>query len=777
MIKVSLRKKFTKTICLALSVIYLLLGTCVLVSCNLGEEEEKGSPNLSYSEYSKVDYEPNHTSDSRILTYVSSETGLDDFLNEYRERHMRYNDNQIHSYPVGAGSTAWKEWEAMIGSWWDASAANGTLSSTYATKDLVTDWLLNPKQDNQGYVWTDDGDTLSSWAMGWEFPNAVDTGGTVFDFSEGYNDFTLYGDGATGGIIDSKFHINLQEASYVEFISPVFEQSAIIAPFLQMNFSLSITAGALDDVYIYYTTEESNSWSEDKKVSFSDDCTTGYQIENTVEGGFFFPMYLQDEWGESRTNWITRIKVVYIAEESVTGDIDISYIATDYDDRLALNVCNYILAAKSVLEYAQDSSLLEYLLPFARKAINFLYYQLNGESGLVSTEYFVGHDNTGLHLSGTGLGDGYWDVLSFPDVNMYVNLSWYNSICAMEYLENMALDRGISIDAVTTVNAEMDGTDTYCLTADKLASLRVECAEQFRSEFWNEKTGRFHAGKISGTTIQDHGYLMFNEQAIALGLATDEQTDSILEWINGERTVSGDSSIGSDIYYYEFAPRFNTAEIGSDFYWGYSASFGGNVQNGGTALHLAYYDLVAQSAEGADQAYGRLQTIQAWYEKVKAAGGTGWNFYRAYYDNTTIALQGGSSSGVIGLDYEFLEAALLLKAIPDVFFGLSAEYDNTLVLQPSMPSNVDWWTMENITFSGYYCDLTASQYFVQVSSVEEMYDGSAQSGANIRLILPEPSFDYEVYIDGAATTDFIVEDGLIIYVCNFGNVRLEITDK
>ncbi len=728
--------------------------------------------------YKPDSYTPVHGSADRLITFSSSDSTLDAFLNEYRERHMRYSENRIHTHPVGAGSTAWKEWESMVGSWWDASADYGTMDSFYATKDLVTDWLLAPKQDNQGYVWVDDGAALGSWGMGWEFPNATKDGGVVYDFTNDEQGYTASGSGVTSWWESSRFNVRAESASELTVTSPQIEINPLTAPFMKLNFYyVGNGSDRIEDIYLYYKTQNDSDWSEERRVSFSEDCTTGFQIgsSSVLEGGYFFPMYLSEDWGwgDSRP-YITQIKLVVKGESTFSGTLSIDYISTDFDDRHAINPCNYIIAAKNVCEYAQDASLLEHMLPYARKAMNFLCNQLQGSEGLISTEYFMGHDNTGLKAFGTGIGNGYWDVLAFPDVNLYTNLSYYNALVAMTYLENMADYYGIDVGTVTTVNGDMNGTDTYSLDADSLAELTETCLSRFRSEFWNERTGRFHAGTRSDGTVQDNGYLMFNQQAIAAGIPTEQQTESIMSWINGERTVAGDRSQGEDIYRYEFAPRFNTVDISTDFYWGYSASFNGNVQNGGTALHLAYYDLVAQSAVSTQNAYSRLKTIQTWFEKVKAAGGEGWNFYRAYYDKLQIGVQGGGSSGVIGLDYEFLEAALLISAIPDAFFGMSANYDNTLVFQPNMPEQLDYWKMENVTYAGNYCDVAIGRYFIQLSDVTEIALGTAKSGSKAEFRLREPGFAYKVCIDGAETDQYTVENGRIVVRTELKNVRVEV---
>lgn len=740
-------------------------------------------PSPPTEEYYEYDYDAKHESSDRMLRFYSSDSGLDAFLNDYRERHMRDTEDRIHTHPVGAGSSAWKEWESMIGSWWDASPVNGTMSEFYSTKKWVTDWLKSPRQDKQGYVWADEGNAVDSWGMGWQFPSYKDGGqGWIFD-TEGDTEGWSANSGVRLNVSGSLLRAETSSAvSKIELTSPVFNCSTTSMPFLQMNFAYNGKDSAfIDDLYVYYKTDKSeDEWSEDRKAAFSDFCTTGFEIgENDVNRqGFFFPMYLLKDWGWNNETSITQLKLVLQSESSKTfqGTISFDYITSDYDDRQALNPCNYIIAAKEICEFSQDEALLAQILPNARKAMNFLLEPLQGKNGLISTQYLVGHENDGLKGFGMGIGNGYWDVLAFPTVNLYCNISYYNALKAMSYLEGMAEHYNVSVPQVLTVGTDMKSSVVYGETSESLQSLSEKCKQSIQTTFWNEKTGRFHVGvRDFYEEIQDHGYLMFNEQVLASGIATEEQAKSVMQWINGERTVESDDSKGADIYYYEFAPRFNTAEIGSDFTWQYSAMFNGNVQNGGTALQLAYYDLVAQASVDKNASYNRLKNTQKWYEKVKAAGGKGWDFYHKYYDNyTNIGIQGGPSSGTIGVDYEFLEAALLFVAVPDAYFGLDTRCDNTLVLTPALPDAMKFWKMENLTFSGYYYDVSVGQYFVQVSGVNDYTEGSGSKDAALEIRMREPSFNYEVYLNGNKTTDYRTENGKIVLNVGFGNVKTEI---
>lgn len=746
--------------------------------------------------YKEYNYNVSHSSTDRFVYFESSDAGLDDVINDYIDRHMRDNpETAVGDQKVGYSTrAAWREWDSLIGGWWDASAANGTMSTLGATNDMVNAWLdfdTPPTYssyasliDNQGYVWGEDNISLDSWGMGWEFPSYSNGGGKAWGFSgkAEANDWTLESDGSVSySVTASKYKIVADGAvNEISLTTTNFNVPAVYTPFLRVGFSFTGSGSySIDDLYIEWQTSDSASWSEDKCVKFSDFCTRGFEIgsDNVAQKDYVFPMYLNENWGAdfSAKRTITALRITLKGSTSFKGTLSYDYIASEFDDRQPLNNCNYILAAKNNLEFSRDAELLKKVLPTARKAMNFLLNTLDGKSGLISTEYLVGHFSDGMHAAGTGIGDGYWDVDAFPTVNLYCNVSFYNALVAMRYLETMASSMGIAFEEATTVNAQMNGTDTYTrATADGLEDLIALCKSRIQTEFWNEETGRFHVGKYDGYDgVQDHGYVMFNEQVLAAGLATEAQEKSVLAWINGERIVDGDDSTGEDIWYYEFAPRFNTQDIGGDFVWLYSCPWNGNVQNGGTALHLTYYDILAQNRGGADAAFASLKKIQAWYEKVWLAGGTGKNFYREYYATTGIGLQGGGTAGLVGVDYEFLEAALLFRAIPDVFFGMSTLADGSLCFSPNLAGAMDWWRIENCVYAGYYYDVSVGQYFLQISGVGEYSEGSG-ADVKLRVAFPEPLFPYTVWVDGVATDDYTVQNGQVTISLPFGNAKVEI---
>lgn len=50
---------------------------------------------------------------SNMLKFSSSDKSLDDFLNDYLHRHLRYDEKRIGGLPLGDSVMFNKEWEAM----------------------------------------------------------------------------------------------------------------------------------------------------------------------------------------------------------------------------------------------------------------------------------------------------------------------------------------------------------------------------------------------------------------------------------------------------------------------------------------------------------------------------------------------------------------------------------------------------------------------------------------------------------------------------------------
>jgi hypothetical protein len=205
------------------------------------------------------------------------------------------------------------------------------------------------------------------------------------------------------------------------------------------------------------------------------------------------------------------------------------------------------------------------------------------------------------------------------------------------------------------------------------ADLRTHAADVKRvagQRFWNEKTGRFVSAIDRDGVAHEYGFTFLNTEAIYHRFATDGQAKSILAWLEGERTVAGDTSSGDDIYHFRFGPRSTTRRTTDYYFWAWSnpesIPWGGQVQDGGAVLGWSYHDLMARlSTRGPDDAWKRLSEILSWFDDTQRAGG-----YRAYYaDGKHGTLQGAGTAGGLGLDAEFVESVLVPQVMLYGFLG------------------------------------------------------------------------------------------------------------
>ena len=248
--------------------------------------------------------------------------------------------------------------------------------------------------------------------------------------------------------------------------------------------------------------------------------------------------------------------------------------------------------------------------------------------------------------------------------------------------------------------------------AEMFVSLKRIAGERF----WNEKTGRFVAAIDREGVAHDYGYTFLNTEAIYHGFATDDQAKSILAWIEGERTVAGDTSTGADIYQFRFGPRSTTRRNVDYYFWGWSAPesipWGGQVQDGGAVLGWSYHDLMARlRTRGPDDAWRRLREIVAWFDDVQSEGG-----YRAYYrESARGTLQGSNTAGGLGMDAEFVESVLVPQVMLRGFLGFEPTPQG-FRLNPRLPE--DWPSLEirGIHFHDAVLNVAASRDDITITA-------------------------------------------------------------
>ncbi len=810
-----MRKIKTLTVCIALASVFGLSG-CV-----------------GNSAYTLGDYTYEKTSDE-LLTFESSDSGLDFFLNDYFKRHVGYVDEdgvdwKVTSVKAGVNARDffYQEWNSLA--FYYFNSFDGLETDRL---NGIRSRLASIPVDNYGNVWASDDNTRDALqdltnaqiqSLGWPFPatTAEYTGGraTSWDFngndqsdwSSNISAVVEVGSGLFAGTTET-------EQTSVEFVSPLLDGKngmfpiyTQYCPILELDLRMyTQDYKNIDDIYIWYKNDASESWSEEKRVSVGEEGFLDYAFTSVYEHILYLPMYAQDGWSSDAKKTISQIKVEVKAKDGTTlsGKFGLNYVHSSFDTRHTNNNTLFISSLRLDYDYTGDVEFLKENIVKARKAMNFFMQMYDPQRHLNNQAYLYGHDgDKGRPIDmlyqkvANSLTNGYWDIMFMPQYDFQSNVYFYKALVDMAYLESVveqwdeSVDKSLSTvktatrkQGYSTADYTYDSKSLQAIANDVLSALRQETNDQTHTGFFDRETGRFIAGYDVYGTKYDYGYTAWNMEAVVAGVASDEQAKSIMDWISGRRIVESDrgteeqaGSVGEDIYFYELAPRTitkNEKGLYNGVYDEINHVYGTQqCQFGGAIMYTSYYDLRARmSVYGAEDAFSRLKGIQSWYEKVYAYSVENnvkkQDFYWDYYESTGYTSQcswrTGGVGGTIGIEGEFLESLLPVAAVPYAFFGLQGGGD-VLTVSPELPESLSYWKMENLAFNFVKYDLTALHNAISINSVR----GDA-TGLQVRLELSEPSSNYSVYVNGRKTSDYTVEDGKVIVIVPFTSVTVEV---
>ncbi|NBS78485.1 hypothetical protein EBS57_01415 [bacterium] len=326
-----------------------------------------------------------------------------------------------------------------------------------------------------------------------------------------------------------------------------------------------------------------------------------------------------------------------------------------------------------------DSKTGETILAKARRAMDYQLEDLGGWSGLVT---YPGEEADGTPRS---RGTNYWDIWLFGHECAYGNALFYESLGAMVELEEA-----------------LGETKRAKVLRDLLPVVR----ERYQQTFWNAETGRM-AGWVDreGRKV-DYGFTFVNAMALAMGLPTEAQADSILAWLDGKREVAGDTSKGADIYHFGFVARANTldafgAAVSPVQTWngaldlgpGGNGAYGEQIQNGGGIFYVSYYDLHGRRRHGGEAAVRPLR------EKILA------EVARDQLRRRPANAQG--SAHVLGLLREFPESGLVPYFFVDGILGVEPVAAG-LRVSPLLPRGWKSAVVEELRFAGQPWKITAT---------------------------------------------------------------------
>ena len=735
------------------------------------------------------------------LYFYSSDDDLDFFLNDFFKRHSGYTEDgvnlKVNSVTAGVNSEEFfsHEWMSMAYYWYNSD--DGYAEDRIAG---LREFLSSVPVDDYGYVWQSNDDVLPDNAtydstyhrMGWPIPHTGTLKTAHWDFN-GSGDSGSWSSNVGASVSNGLYKATLSgQSSNVTFTSNSFTSSGIFsstqnytyrAPLLQMDIRIA-DASNVEDIYVWYTTNASKSFSEDKKVSVKDKAFISYPFSGEYNHLIFLPMYAESAWGSSESTYVRQIKVEIALKsgKTISGDVALNSVRLVADTRHSNNNSILISSLRQDYDFTGDLEFLQANITRARKAMNFLMQMYDSNRNLLKASYLVGHDGD---KAGTwnpekvagSISNGYWDIMFMPEYDFQSNTYFYKALADMAYLEDVLESNGITVDASlatikTATRSCAYGTSAYNYTASSLASTAESVVNAMRATtdnngFWNGNTGRFAAGFGADGTLYDYGYAAWNLEAIYYGVASKEQANTILTWLSNE----------GGLYDYEFAPRSNTVS-GKDSLNGqwYDAnwSFGDNVQYGGATMYTSFYDLMARiNYKGADNAFERLTAIQEWYMKVynyytTVANADPNEFYRYYYENQGIQLQGSGTEGGLGLDAEFLESYLPLSAVAYGFFGIDSVDGKTLQIAPELPTELTYWGMENLAFNFVEYDLKAYKNGVQITSVR-----GDTTGLKLQIVLDWEEGD-RLYVNGVEVSADKVEDGKVYVTVAMGATIVEV---
>ncbi len=512
------------------------------------------------------------------------------------------------------------------------------------------------------------------------------------------------------GIAEEKWNVGLT-APRASLTTPPLSILPEQSPFIQLRWYAEGLEHA--QPFLEWVTETEPEFGSDRRFYF--DTIRGEQgVVYTM-----IPVYRSPTWKGN----ITRLRLSF-GNQSPGGKVGIQALFTQYDTRHNVNNASFVRGCCQYFHWTGDKNYLRANLQRLRLAVRYMMEDLGGRSQKCIIAPFPGHDGRSgierradgkkLIHSGQGTGNNYWDILPMGYQDAYATIQYYDALNQMAILEE-----------------EVARHPEWNLPAGPLAlegeTLRREArsVKEFAGKlFWNTVTGRFIAGIDRDGAAHDYGFTFVNCEAVYYAFATPEQSESIMRWLSGERTVAGDTSQGSDIYHWRFAPRATTKR-NIDWYGWYwndpeSLPWGGQVQDGGAVLGFSYHDLQARlMTRGADNAWLRLKTILEWFDEVHATGG-----YRAYYKaDTSATLQGCGTCGGLGLDCEFYESILVPQIMIRGFLGFEPRADGFAV-HPRLPTQWPQLTVTQIRLHGLVLDVTVNSRSITVHatglSVEQM---------------------------------------------------------
>ena len=374
----------------------------------------------------------------------------------------------------------------------------------------------------------------------------------------------------------------------------------------------------------------------------------------------------------------------------------------DTNARFILGCCRYGC-------WTRDVEFLRGQAGRIRRAMEYQLSVLQGKDGLIIS---ASKDVNGRH---EGVGNNYWDILPFGHLDAYANAVWYASLEAMAQLETLLGE----IDGLSEGPAGRE--------PDYYRALAAVARRRYNDTFWDPEKGRYIGCVDVDGKKHDYGFTFVNLEAMAYGLATDEQARRIYQWMQTEPTSSGEPDTYSR---WIFAPRATTlhnppwnpkegklADVPQDSWWHFGwrgTDWEDQCQDGGAILYTSFFDLVARCQHlGGDSAMTRWREIVGrWRMPDHLCGGP--PLYRGEHPQQI-------SAGAVGTDIPFPESGLVPCWLLYGLLGVQASCEG-LIIVPRLPGDIPSAEVRNVAYRGLLLDIAATREQVTVSCRQPGYE-------------------------------------------------------
>lgn len=686
----------------------------------------------------------------------ASDSEMADRLNRLYAYHYGY---VLNPGPVrGVQQVNWREWNALSTLFVD-TAANP--SGPHDLNAELRQNLLSIPLDDEGYVFTYDPASPAGEffpTIGWPFPDYANSGnesnrelgrrGKAYLWDQRSDTVGWSASGAassTPGVSGWRV-VGTDEVTvtspaitgngtFLSPWSPYRPMETFHSPYLAL-----LGVPTEYEVEVNWRLQGQASWLPEN--SFISPPPASSQATNR-----YLPMYRHDQWyGASETNRnVVQLRLILRRTGGGAVDVTLRRLQSHYDTRQSTNNSTFVLASSRYYNWTGDDDFLLANLPRMRAAMEHMHAGLSGAAlGLLEVNY-LGHDGRPSAFGqdwGRGIGSNYYDLLPFGHRDAYGTAYYLGAVKAMAAIEAHVAERGGL------------GLPAPQRSAEALTNLATGITEAVNAYFWSAANGRFVGAVDTTDTPHDFGFTQVNIEGMFYGFGNPGQRDSIFGWLDGTRTVSGDTSVGADIYAWEFAPRTSTRKNSTWYNWIWPNSkrnqnFGDQVVDGGGVLYLTFYDVMVRLRhQGADSAYARLSAVTDWYAEVEQAGG-----YLAYYANRPGLVQGaiveGEGEGGLGLHLEFTESTLVPTAFLYGFVGVDAE-PGALVIGPRLPTSLTWAGVDDLHYRGAQWDVRVEREGPRISLTRR---SAGTDTLELRLRHLAPETEYLVGAGTVVTTD------------------------